>query len=255
MNDTKGTKPCYALLMGQKQIGTKSRPSDHAQVVEVASPYRAAMGAQPIADPVLNAAASCIRRKGIDNVSLEEVATEAGVSRTTLYRRFGNRESLFRALLIEGAKPFRQWSQKILIGPGTVADRLETVLAHAILEMQHVGWLDTSLHSGMSPASARLFRAAQADDSAGGVGSVLASLIDDRARAAGVTLEVLTGWITDQMIALASGEPWDEAVLRGQLRYFVMPVLTAACEPQASAMHERLDAIERKIDILMEKDA
>jgi hypothetical protein len=84
---------------------------------------------------------------------------------------------------------------------------------------------------------------------------VLASLIDERATAAGVTLDDLTGWITDQMIVLASGEMWDEERLRSRLRYFVMPVLTAACEPPVAAMHERLDAIERKIDILMEKGA
>jgi AcrR family transcriptional regulator len=241
--------------MGKKQIDVMSPPSDNSRSIETGAFGRPAMGAQPIADPVLNAAASCIRRKGIDNVSLEEVAAEAGVSRTTLYRRFGNRESLFTALLMEGAKPFREWSHKILIGPGSVADRLETVLAHAILEMQHVGWLERSLHSGMSPASARLFRAAQADGSTGSIASVLASLIDERATAAGVTLDDLTGWITDQMIVLASGEMWDEERLRSRLRYFVMPVLTAACEPPVAAMHERLDAIERKIDILMEKGA
>lgn len=205
-------------------------------------------GARSTGDSVLDAAARCIERKGIDNVSLEEVAAEAGVSRTTLYRRFGNRESLFKTLLIEGAKPFREWSRGILLGPGTVAERLETVLTHAIREMQQVGWLDRSLYSGMSPASAQLFRAAHADSSVGSIEPLLRLLIDDQAKAVGMTVDVLNGWVADQMIALASLQPWDEEALRWRLRYLVMPVLTPPAERHILPIDQRLDRLERKLD-------
>lgn len=216
-----------------------------------ASPAPAAMGERPTGDVVLDAAANCVRRKGFDAVSLEEVALEAGVSRTTLYRRFGNREALFKALLVQGAKPFREWSMRISQGPGTVAERLEIVLAHAIMNMQQVGWLDRSLQDGMSAASARLFKAAHADSSVGGIRPILQSLIDERADSAGVTVEILSDWVADQMIALASGPHWDQGMLRSRLRFLVMPVLTPAAERQLSARHEQLEAMDRKLDKLI----
>jgi len=204
-------------------------------------------------DPVLDAAARCIDRKGFDNTSLEEVAAEAGVSRTTLYRRFGNRDSLLSALLTARAEPFRVWSRGIYLGPGSVADRIETVLVHAILEMQHVGWLDRTLHTGMSAAAIRIFKASHAQSAEQWLAPLLSSVMDQRAAGeAKVTVAELIDWTADQMIVLASAAPWDEETLRGRLRYFVMPVLapTALRDPDA----DRLARIEARLDMLIARD-
>ncbi len=76
---------------------------------------------------ILCAAARLIDRVGIDCMSMDAVAAEAGVGKGTLYRRFGDRSSLLRALisgceqdfqeeLIRGAPP---------LGPGAPpAERL-----------------------------------------------------------------------------------------------------------------------------------
>ncbi|AYJ85412.1 TetR/AcrR family transcriptional regulator (plasmid) [Sphingomonas paeninsulae] len=204
-------------------------------------------------DTILDAAARCIDRKGFDSVSLEEVAVEAGVSRTTLYRRYGNRESLFKALLITRAEPFRLWSRRIYLGPGTVMERIETVLTEAILEMQRVGWLDRSLLTGMSAAAIRLFKASHAHGADLGLAPLLSSTMNQRAAAeACVTVAELIDWTADQMIVLASAAPWSEETLRGRLRYFVMPVLVPAesCGPDAG---DRLAGIERRLDMLIER--
>ncbi|MDR3389651.1 MAG: helix-turn-helix domain containing protein [Rudaea sp.] len=201
-------------------------------------------------DPVLDAAARCVDRKGLDNTSLEEVAAEAGVSRTTLYRRYGNRESLLTALLIARAEPFRAWSSSVYLGPGTVAERIETVLVHAILEMQRVGWLDRTLSTGMSAAAIRVFKASHAHGSEQLLAPLLTSVMDQRAASdAQVTVAELIDWTADQMIVLASAAPWGEAKLRGRLRYFVMPVLapTSVREPGA----DRLARIEARLDALL----
>ena len=47
---------------------------------------------------LLNAAACCIGRLGYQKSTMEEIALEAGVSRVTVYREFGNRKSLVEAL-------------------------------------------------------------------------------------------------------------------------------------------------------------
>jgi len=212
-------------------------------------PLPEAGGAQLVGDPVLDAAAACIDRKGFDNTSLEEIAIEAGVSRATLYRRFGNRESLFKTLLLARAKPFQKWSTQILLGPGPIGARVETVLTHAILEMQRVGWLDRSLHAGMSPASIRLFKAAHAEGAENGLRPLLEALIGERARAAGVSIPEIIDGTADQMITLASGPEWTEAQLRKRLGFFVMRVLEPSEPPEAQIM-SRLARIEASLERL-----
>lgn len=205
---------------------------------------------EPGDDPVLDAAARCIDRTGFDNTSLEEIAAEAKVSRTTLYRRYGNRESLFKALLIVRAEPFRQWARHVYFGPGTVAERIETVLTHAIMDMQRVGWLDRTLSVGMSATAIRLFKASHAYGAETGLAPLLSTAMNHRLAAeAQVTVAELIDWTADQMIVLGSAATWDEETLRGRLRYFVMPVLVpgSGCEDEA---HERLSRIEEKLDRL-----
>lgn len=212
-------------------------------------PPRPLHGAQPVGDAVLDAAALCVQRRGFDNTSLEEVAAEAGVSRTTLYRRFGNRENLFKALLRGRSKPFRAWSRSILFGPGSVEARLETVVSHAIIEIQRVGWLDRSIGAGISAANSRLIKASHAE----GAGDTLRPLIDtlliDTPGPCGVTTDEVLEWIAEQMITLASAPLWEEEALRVRLRYFVMPVLVPGCRA-ADPVATRLAAIEAKLDAL-----
>jgi AcrR family transcriptional regulator len=56
---------------------------------------------------ILCAAARLIEARGIDCVSMDDVAAEAGVGKGTLYRRFGDRSSLLRALVEEPERAFQ----------------------------------------------------------------------------------------------------------------------------------------------------
>ena len=56
---------------------------------------------------ILCAAARLIALKGIDGMSMDDVAAEAGVGKGTLYRRFGDRSSLLRALISEPEQAFQ----------------------------------------------------------------------------------------------------------------------------------------------------
>lgn len=205
------------------------------------------LAGEPTRDAVLDAAAICVDRKGFEGTSLEEVAAEAGVSRTTLYRRFGSREALFTALLVHRAEPFQKWARSVQLGPGTIAERLETVLTGAIMEMQQVGWLDVSLHSGPAESSIRLFRAAHRHTSNQTVLPLIDALLGDNARKAGVTLAEVAEWVADQMVALGSAPLWEEQALRRRLRHFVMPVLAPVATTEAP-LDTRLCAIEARLD-------
>jgi AcrR family transcriptional regulator len=85
---------------------------------------------------VLEAAACLFAREGADRVSMEAIAAHAGVGKGTLFRRFGDRASLARAVisehearlqdeLIRGAPP---------LGPGAPARERLAAFGRAYLE-------------------------------------------------------------------------------------------------------------------------
>jgi AcrR family transcriptional regulator len=57
---------------------------------------------------ILCATARLVERVGIDCFSMDDVAAEAGVGKGTLYRRFGDRSSLIRALISEPEQAFQE---------------------------------------------------------------------------------------------------------------------------------------------------
>jgi AcrR family transcriptional regulator len=72
---------------------------------------------------IMCAAARLVHERGIDGVSMDDVAAEAGVGKGTLYRRFGDRWSLLRALIEE---PERDFQEAVIrgeppLGPGAPA--------------------------------------------------------------------------------------------------------------------------------------
>ena len=69
---------------------------------------------------ILCAAARLVDERGIDAVSMDDVAAAAGVGKGTLYRRFGDRWTLLRALIEE---PERDFQDELIrgappLGPG-----------------------------------------------------------------------------------------------------------------------------------------
>ncbi|MFG2422737.1 TetR/AcrR family transcriptional regulator [Streptomyces sp. NPDC048448] len=76
---------------------------------------------------LLEAARRLVSEHGAEHVTMEAVAKEAGVGKGTLFRRFGNREGLLRALLNETEAEFHEAYTygPPHLGPGaTPADRL-----------------------------------------------------------------------------------------------------------------------------------
>ncbi len=72
---------------------------------------------------ILCAAAALVDAYGIDGISMDDVAARAGVGKGTLYRRFGDRASLLRALIEE---PEREFQDALIrgeppLGPGAPA--------------------------------------------------------------------------------------------------------------------------------------
>jgi len=100
---------------------------------------------------ILCAAACLIGERGIDGISMDDVAAKAGVGKGTLYRRFGDRASLIRALIEE---PERNFQEALIrgeppLGPGAPPlERLHAFGAGMLRLLEH---------------NARFLRATEAD--------------------------------------------------------------------------------------------
>jgi AcrR family transcriptional regulator len=85
-------------------------------------------------DPFLDAAARCFARYGVRRTSVQDVAAELGVNRTTVYRQVGTVEQQARLLAVRdshrvlGALPSRIASP---IGPSTLVDLVAAVVREA----------------------------------------------------------------------------------------------------------------------------
>jgi AcrR family transcriptional regulator len=86
---------------------------------------------------ILCAAARLVDEHGIDGISMDDVAAEAGVGKGTLYRRFGDRSSLLRALIEE---PERDFQDAVIrgeppLGPGAPPVERLYAFGAALLEL------------------------------------------------------------------------------------------------------------------------
>jgi AcrR family transcriptional regulator len=77
---------------------------------------------------LLDATAAAITRWGLHALTLERVATEAGLSRATIYRRGVTRDDLVAAVTAQAAATYSQAMLPALAQPGTAAERLASAL-------------------------------------------------------------------------------------------------------------------------------
>lgn len=77
---------------------------------------------------LIDATAAAITRWGLQAVTLDRIAAEAGMSRATIYRRGVSREELVGALTVEAADTYRRAILPALARPGTARERLRAAL-------------------------------------------------------------------------------------------------------------------------------
>jgi AcrR family transcriptional regulator len=125
------------------------------------------------ADAILAAARALFLEAGFDGVNLDSVAVRAGVSRQTVYNRFGSKEALFRAvierhwtLLKEGAFPSGPGIDPRTDAPAVIlrriAQKVQSFVTHAdqiaftrlvIAESRRLPWVAEDFYThGKAPA-------------------------------------------------------------------------------------------------------
>ncbi len=89
-------------------------------------------------DRVLDAARRCVERWGLSKLTIDDVATEAGVSRATLYRLFpGGKDVMFDALRVRELQEFFSGMRDNLHHADSLLDFSVQVAGYAIREMRN----------------------------------------------------------------------------------------------------------------------
>ncbi|MGZ4726515.1 MAG: TetR/AcrR family transcriptional regulator [Acidimicrobiales bacterium] len=86
-------------------------------------------------DAVLDAAAACYLRFGVDKTTAVDIATAAGISRATLYRRYGSHEAIFLAVLTRESEAMMRDADRHLADIDDPAARIVEGMVFAIGEI------------------------------------------------------------------------------------------------------------------------
>lgn len=87
-------------------------------------------------DAVLDAAASCYLRFGVAKTTAADIAQGVGISRATLYRRFGSHEAIFLAVLARESAAMAADADVHLAG---IDDPVERILEGMLFAIEEVG--------------------------------------------------------------------------------------------------------------------
>jgi AcrR family transcriptional regulator len=88
-------------------------------------------------EALLEAAKRLLHECGPEGLTMDAVAGEAGVGKGTLFRRFGDRASLFHALLDDRERSFQEAFIRgpAPLGPGAPARERLTAFGHAMIDL------------------------------------------------------------------------------------------------------------------------
>ena len=191
---------------------------------------------------LIDAAEACIDRLGLAKTTLEDVATEANVSRATIYRYFRGRDELVLevllreldrtpdddvAALVATVQTPEQLADLVVGTSEALLERIRTTPKLQLLLTTEVGGVTATL----AGASRALFRG-HADD-------LRPHLADLRSRGlvrVDVELDELAEWILRVILSLLTVEgpgPRTPDEERRFLRAFLVPALTPVPEPVA----------------------
>ncbi|MGZ4303541.1 MAG: TetR/AcrR family transcriptional regulator [Solirubrobacteraceae bacterium] len=108
-----------------------------AELPLVESPRRERADAARNREALIDAAKRLLERHGPEGITMDAVACEAGVGKGTLFRRFGDRASLFRALIDDRERAFQEGFIRgpAPLGPGAPVPERLTAFGHAMFEL------------------------------------------------------------------------------------------------------------------------
>lgn len=204
----------------------------------------------PVYDAVLDGAADCIERLGVEALKVEDIVRASGVSRATIYRYFGNRDAIIAALFSRTARPFEDDARAHMSGPGSFAERLEGTLVWAAVEHSRNPAPQAVLAHGVSTAAVTLFNALYREI----FERVLRPAFAEAQATGEMPVDLDAGealdWFVREILFLLSEPLADEAALRRRIRQYIIPVLCRPAALEGLAGADALRALSGRLDAL-----
>jgi AcrR family transcriptional regulator len=125
----------YASPVPERLPNVSDLPMAELPLAETARPERA--DAARNREALVAAAWRLLERDGPEGLTMDAVACEAGVGKGTLFRRFGDRASMFRALIDDRERAFQEAFIRgpAPLGPGAPVSERLTAFGHAMFEL------------------------------------------------------------------------------------------------------------------------
>lgn len=181
-------------------------------------------------DVILDAAERCFTESGVSDVTVEEIAVAAGVSRITVYRRIGNRDQLVLLVLLRVTDRFLASLRPRLIVESDLSDALTLLIRSTsrAIRKEDLSLLFASPERGAIGVPIAGVLAPMADRF-GGIVAMLSDQFPGQLGAEIIPAEA-GEWLVRVMVSLATferaGKP-DEKETERWVRTFVLPGLLA----------------------------
>ncbi|WP_160108208.1 TetR/AcrR family transcriptional regulator [Pseudomonas izuensis] len=191
-------------------------------------------------------ATDCVVRMGLDKVSVDDIARATGLSRATLYRRYGSKEGLFAAVLDAQSRPMEATAQQILTGADSLPERIAQFVCWSVLEVPRNALLGSLLDSGVSRSGLELFSSVFRTK----ISRILLPVIG-AAKARGelraeLDVDEMIEWLVRQLLQIKASDDWTAESLRHHLDTFVLPVLIPPNTPLQPSL-EGTEGVESRL--------
>ncbi len=154
-------------------------------------------------EAILDAARRLIREQGPESITMDRLACEAGVGKGTLFRRFGDRASLFHALLDESERELQEGFIRgpAPLGPGAPPAERLIAFGHAVL--LHITQRGALVLAADPPGAAARYRSAVYSAYRSHLSNLLEQLCPDHD---GYFAEVLLAALAPELVLHQVGE-------------------------------------------------
>lgn len=179
---------------------------------------------------IMRAITRCIERQGLKKTRMDDIAAEANLSRITLYREYGNRDSLINAFLAFRSANFNSRIKSKLDACKTIDDALECYLVDAAL----IAATDTSIRELVIVH--QIFQSALNDDDSplkSGLRELWVPLVKKLcatdAKVHSLPPDDIVDWlliVQSYLVIIVIESAWSEQKLRALVRNFISPAFS-----------------------------